>query len=472
MVRRRDRFFAELTLACDVTVVAAVYLAAYLLLTWWRLDSKLPMTRPFAEYAWVLWVIEPAWIFVLWYAKLYRPVTFASFGRLIKALLTAQLLGALLLLSAMYMTKSQDVSRLLLQIFLFLSAIALGAERVALKLFLDYRAAHSRRKGSWHVLLVGDHSEADAYMRLLAERPHWGIVVAGVERSDQANGNGSSGGSGQERWAAVINRYVVDEVVAVSPWQQAALLDDLASACAERGVIFRILVKMPPLPVGRYFVDDMGQGSYMISLETVPQELLLLMAKRLLDILGAVVGLALCALIFPFYAIWLRIVSPGPALFRQERLGRNGRRFLMYKFRTMCTDAEDKLKDLFRQNEMSGAIFKIRDDPRVIPGGSLMRATHLDELPQFFNVLKGDMSLVGTRPPTPWEAEQYQSHHYRRLSMRPGMTGFWQLSGNKQVNDFDEVVRLDCQYIDNWSLWLDAKLLLKTGAEVLKANGW
>jgi lipopolysaccharide/colanic/teichoic acid biosynthesis glycosyltransferase len=210
----------------------------------------------------------------------------------------------------------------------------------------------------------------------------------------------------------------------------------------------------------------------MISMETGPQEFLLLMAKRLLDIVGGAVGLALCALAFPLYALWLKLVSPGPVLFRQDRLGRNGRRFVIYKFRTMCLNAEEKLTDLLHQNEMSGAIFKIRDDPRIITGGSFMRATHLDELPQFFNVIKGDMSLVGTRPPTPSEVEQYKAHHYRRLSMRPGLTGFWQLSGNKEVNDFDEVVRLDCQYIDNWSLWLDAKLLLRTCAEVFRAEGW
>jgi len=431
--------------------------------------------RPFAQYVWILWLIGPAWVFALWKANLYRPGSFVSFERLFKALLNAQIFGGLLLLSAMYLTKSEDVSRLLLQGFLILSAAGLAAERVGLKLFLDYRAAHSRKKGVWHVLLVGDPARAQQYLRLLAERPHWGVRVAGIERlngNGNGNGNGASGHLVAKSWERVLNKYVVDEVVAVCPWQEAALLDDLAGACTERGVIFRIMVEMPPLRVGRYTVDDIGQGSYMVSIETVPQEMLYLAAKRLLDIAGALVGLLMCGLVFPFYALWLKMVSPGPVLFRQERLGRNGRRFVMYKFRTMCNDAEKKLGDLMARNEMSGAIFKIRDDPRIIPGGFFMRATHLDELPQFFNVLKGDMSLVGTRPPIPAEAEQYQARHYRRLSMRPGLTGFWQLSGNKQVNDFDEVVSLDCKYIDNWSLWLDAKLLLRTCAGIFKAEGW
>jgi lipopolysaccharide/colanic/teichoic acid biosynthesis glycosyltransferase len=138
----------------------------------------------------------------------------------------------------------------------------------------------------------------------------------------------------------------------------------------------------------------------------------------------------------------------------------------------MFPDAEQTLGNLLAHNQMSGAIFKVKSDPRIIPGGRFMRATHLDELPQFFNVLRGDMSLVGTRPPTPTEAARYENHHYRRLSMRPGITGPWQVKGNGSVSNFEEVVKLDCDYIDHWSLWLDAKLLLKTCAEVLKADGW
>ncbi|HEV3111478.1 MAG TPA: hypothetical protein VGY99_13385 [Candidatus Binataceae bacterium] len=145
MVRRKDLFLAELALACDIIVVAAAYFAAYSLLAWWRHDSRPGLIRPFADYAWILWVIGPVWVFAPWNAKLYRPVSFVSFGRLFKALLNTQVLGGLLLLSAMYITKSEDVSRLLLQIFLLLSALGLATKRMALKLFLDYRAAE---KGS------------------------------------------------------------------------------------------------------------------------------------------------------------------------------------------------------------------------------------------------------------------------------------------------------------------------------------
>jgi lipopolysaccharide/colanic/teichoic acid biosynthesis glycosyltransferase len=275
-----------------------------------------------------------------------------------------------------------------------------------------------------------------------------------------------------ESWSEVLRQYQVDEVVAVSAWDQSAIWNELSEACADRGVIFRQLVVMPKPKVGRYHIEDAGNGSYFVSLETVPQEQLTLAIKRVLDIVGALFGVTMFALVYPFYALWLRIVSPGPTLFRQERLGRNGRFFTLYKFRTMRPDAESQLHALMGRNEMSGALFKIKDDPRIVTGGTFMRRTHLDELPQFWNVLLGDMSLVGTRPPTRLEVESYENRHYRRLSVRPGITGMWQVTGNGEVHDFEEVVKLDCQYIDNWSLGLDLKLIAKTIVKVIRFGGW
>jgi lipopolysaccharide/colanic/teichoic acid biosynthesis glycosyltransferase len=275
-----------------------------------------------------------------------------------------------------------------------------------------------------------------------------------------------------EAWSDVLKRYAVDEVVAVTTWDQSAIWNELAEACADRGLIFRQLVVMPKPKIGKYQIEDAGNGQYFVSLETVPQDLLALALKRALDIVGSIFGLMLCGMAYPFYAVWLRIVSPGPVLFRQERMGRNGRFFTFYKFRTMRPDAERELPALMALNQMSGAIFKIKDDPRIIRGGDFMRRTHLDELPQFWNVLMGDMSLVGTRPPTRSEVESYENRHHRRLSMRPGITGIWQVAGNNVVSDFEEVVKLDCQYIDHWTLGLDLKLIGKTILKVARRLGW
>lgn len=184
--------------------------------------------------------------------------------------------------------------------------------------------------------------------------------------------------------------------------------------------------------------------------------------KRGIDIVGALVGclITLVAIILVGPAIYIE--SPGPIFFKQKRVGRNGRTFDIYKFRSMYMDAEERKKELMAQNEMKGFMFKMENDPRITKVGKFIRSTSIDELPQFFNVLKGDMSLVGTRPPTVDEFKQYEGYHKRRLSMKPGITGMWQVSGRSDITDFEDVVRLDTKYIDEWSLALDIKILFKT----------
>ena len=184
--------------------------------------------------------------------------------------------------------------------------------------------------------------------------------------------------------------------------------------------------------------------------------------KRAMDILGGLVGCLLTGIIALFIAPVIKHQSPGPLFFTQTRVGRGGRPFKIYKFRSMYTDAEERKKELMDQNEMQGLMFKMENDPRIFPFGRTMRKLSLDEFPQFFNVLKGDMSLVGTRPPTMDEYKQYQPHHKSRLAMKPGITGLWQVNGRSQITDFEEVVRLDNEYIRNWGLTLDLEILFKT----------
>ena len=194
-------------------------------------------------------------------------------------------------------------------------------------------------------------------------------------------------------------------------------------------------------------------------------------AKRTMDILGGLVGLIFCAIAFIFLAPIIKIQAPGPVFFSQTRIGKNGRRFKFYKFRSMYTDAEERKKELMDQNEMNGLMFKMENDPRIFPAGHFIRKYSIDELPQFWNVLIGDMSLVGTRPPTENEFVQYELHHKARLAGRPGLTGMWQVSGRSDIKDFEEVVALDTEYIRNWSLGLDLQILFKTVAVVVKGSG-
>lgn len=196
-----------------------------------------------------------------------------------------------------------------------------------------------------------------------------------------------------------------------------------------------------------------------------------LVLKRLLDICGALVGCVILLLLTVTMGPLIRLESPGPVFFSQKRVGRNGRIFNMYKFRSMYADAEERKKELMKQNEMNGLMFKIENDPRITKIGRFMRKTSLDEFPQFINILKSDMSLVGTRPPTLDEFAQYSPYHKKRLSFRPGLTGMWQVGGRNDITDFEEIVKLDVEYIDNWSFMLDVKILLKTVLEVFKGSG-
>jgi exopolysaccharide biosynthesis polyprenyl glycosylphosphotransferase len=193
--------------------------------------------------------------------------------------------------------------------------------------------------------------------------------------------------------------------------------------------------------------------------------------KRLMDICGAIVGLVLAFIAFVIFAPVIKLQSPGPVFFTQTRIGKNGRRFKFYKFRTMYMDAEERKKELMSQNEMKGNMFKMENDPRVTPIGHFLRKYSIDELPQFWNVLIGEMSLVGTRPPLEEEYENYALHHKARLSIKPGLTGMWQVSGRSDIKDFEQVVALDTEYISNWSLGLDIKIIFKTIAVVFGGKG-
>ena len=194
--------------------------------------------------------------------------------------------------------------------------------------------------------------------------------------------------------------------------------------------------------------------------------------RRAQDIVFSLLALILLAPLALLISLAIVLDSPGDgAIFRQRRVGRDGKLFWLYKFRTMCPDAEEQLNELLSQNQMDGPVFKMKDDPRITKVGKFIRKTSIDELPQFINVLKGDMSLVGTRPPTVGEFKQYKGHHKRRLSMKPGITGMWQAYGRNSVMDFDEVVKMDLEYIDNWSILLDIKILFKTVATVFTNHG-
>lgn len=267
-----------------------------------------------------------------------------------------------------------------------------------------------------------------------------------------------------------LTHMPVDEVFISLPKESKDTVSQIIMNFEMMGVVCHYNIDMVNLDVKARTVGNIG-GFTVVSYSMTEIDYNKRMLKRIMDIVGGFVGVCITMLFFPFVAIAIKAESKGPVLFRQKRVGRNGRIFHIYKFRSMYLDAEERKKELEAQNEVKGLMFKMENDPRITKVGKFIRKTSIDELPQFFNVVKGDMSLVGTRPPTVDEYEKYNFYYKRRLSMTPGLTGMWQVSGRSEITDFDDVVKYDLEYIDNWTLGLDIKILLKTIGVVVLGKG-
>ena len=267
-----------------------------------------------------------------------------------------------------------------------------------------------------------------------------------------------------------VKRHQVDLVIFSVNHLARKKIEHLIEAFSEMGIDSLITIDSFAIETLETKLEDFGTTNVIrLSPRLFTDGELLL--KRLMDIAGALVGCFICLIFGLIVAPLIFLEDPGPIIFKQKRVGRNGKFFYIYKFRSMYQDAEAKLQTLKDQNEMQGFMFKMKNDPRITKIGKILRKTSIDELPQFFNVLEGSMSLIGTRPPTVDEYNQYSAHHKRRISIKPGITGLWQVSGRSEITDFEEIVRLDCFYIDHWSITGDIKILLKTFAAVFTGKG-
>lgn len=257
-------------------------------------------------------------------------------------------------------------------------------------------------------------------------------------------------------------RSVVDEVFIYLPDRENGQMQTMVEAFEDMGIQVDLNINLFDMDVAiNKKLGNVGPY-YAVKFQGREISLRMLVLKRLMDIIGGFVGLVVTGIVTLIIGPMIKHESKGPIFFSQERVGRNGRIFKIYKFRSMYADAEERKKELMKQNEMDGLMFKMKDDPRITKVGKFIRKTSIDELPQFWNVLKGDMSLVGTRPPTVDEFVEYQGYHKRRLSMTPGLTGVWQVSGRSDITDFEDVVAMDVDYINHWSLKNDLKIIFKT----------
>jgi exopolysaccharide biosynthesis polyprenyl glycosylphosphotransferase len=273
-----------------------------------------------------------------------------------------------------------------------------------------------------------------------------------------------------ENLPEILRRFEVDEVVFALNGDRAVGLSEHLYECKRMGILVRILPSLwraddPSISV------EKCQTVPFITIKTANFNATGLLYKRIMDIAGGLIGTLLFCLMYPFIATAIKWDSKGPVIFKQKRVGQHGRIFDVYKFRSMYDNAEELKKDLIQKNEMNGNMFKLKNDPRITRVGNFLRMTSLDEFPQFLNVLKGEMSLVGTRPPTTDEVRDYLPDHLKRLSAKPGITGLWQISGRNQIKDFEQVVELDCDYLENWSFLDDIKIIFKTIYVVMKRKG-
>lgn len=332
-----------------------------------------------------------------------------------------------------------------------------------------------RRRGIGvdHVLIVGAGETGLTVLRNLVAQPEYGYRVLGFLDDNPEKGRRDIGPfkalGGIDNLSRILKTHQVDEVIVALPWQYHERISRVIAEAGRAGVRVRVVPDLLQLSLNRVHMDQVA-GIPLLSVREITLTGWNRVLKRGVDVLVAGMGLILLAPLMALIALAIRLDSPGPILFRQTRVGRGGKPFTMYKFRSMIANAEEMRAHLDALNEADGPIFKIKDDPRCTRVGRLLRRFSLDELPQLFNVLRGEMSLVGPRPALPCEVAQYQEWHKKRLEVSPGMTGLWQVSGRSKLS-FDEMVLLDIYYVENWSLALDLRIMLKTIPLVILGEG-
>jgi exopolysaccharide biosynthesis polyprenyl glycosylphosphotransferase len=479
MLKQKAALIARIVYGVDLVLITIAFFAAFVIR-----DVLLPAIDP-AHFPTGLFPLRE-------YLKIY-PIILVTFSVLLftydsyhshrtvpltrEALTTLRVVtvGVVTLATLAYLIPLHQLSRAWFILFTFLCAVLLVSEKILVRVIA--RWVRSKGLNYRTVLIVGTGRRATDIARMIADHKYWGYKILGFVSDGHRLSNG---------WARYrifgnvpdLKRILetgqitepIDEIVFAVTRKKLDEMRQIFLLCEEMGIRTRVAMNFLQNRVARMEIEEL-EGVPFLTFTTTPSNEAQLAWKRLLDVTVSVALLALALPIIVLAALAIRITSPGSVLFKQRRIGLNGRMFTLYKFRTMIEDAHARRDEIAHLNEMNGPAFKATNDPRVTPVGRWLRRFSLDELPQLWNVLKGDMSLVGPRPPIPEEVAAYHRWHRRRLSMKPGLTCLWQISGRNDIQNFDDWMQLDLQYIDNWSPSLDLKILLRTIPAVLTGKG-
>ena len=455
MLKQHPTFVKQLIATIDILLVIGAFFASH------RIVSHYKTLHSLQYYFLMPAGFMAFYLYFAWTRQLFSILDFSwmrgLYKRVVVIFLSAGGLGAAIL----YLLPDAYNSRTLYIVFASFSFILIYTEKYTLMFLIGW--VRKKNHNITPVILFGRGRLVAQINKEILSHPEWGLRIR----------NMLDIGISRKAFENVLKTSYVEEVffcIPRSATKDGFRIDQYLQICEEMGRTARVFVNIWTVTrFAQWKYHDFMEYPTFIS-QTVELDPDQIIFKRIFDICGSIIGMVALFIVYPFLALVIKLTSPGPVFFRQVRVGKNGKRFVIYKFRSMTFDAEDKKHELEAENECNGAVFKIQNDPRVTPIGRVIRKFSLDELPQFINVLKGEMSLVGTRPPTPDEVSQYERWHHRRISIKPGITGMWQAGGRNTIKDFDEIVRLDLQYIDSWSIWLDMNILFKTFFIVFKRN--
>ncbi len=449
----------------DILFLQISYIIAYMI----RLGFRLPYhVQTYQRLAIIMVLVQ---LVIVFFSGTYSGILRRSAQDELKSstvFATEVFLGLIIYISATKQTES--FSRIVIYSFWIISAMLTWIFRSILKRIVRSRLAKSKDRS--RMLIITGDADARRIVKGFNDVLYLDFEIAGIVIIDKDRRGEMIEGvevvASADDFYEYLKTNVVDEVFINGHTRESA--DALTDELLGMGITVHYNLISPVAEHRDRIVGNCGEFLVLTTSMHIASTGKLLV-KRITDVVGAIVGLVLAGIAVVIFAIPIMVQSKGSVFYSQERIGKNGRRFKIYKLRSMYADADEKKSELMERNEMDGLMFKMEKDPRITPVGRFIRKYSIDELPQFWNVLKGDMSMVGTRPPTPDEYMQYDIHHYARLGYKPGITGLWQVSGRSKITDFEEVVRLDTQYITQWSLWLDIVILFKTILVVVMAKG-